>query len=101
MYDCLEYGRDAPLKTAAQDYKRGRSSSAACSSSSAQAGLKKKHIKDIVDQVTAECEEKLADLKALILQVEAKGRPREYVVNKKTGEIHRVLTYLSETGVGA
>ena len=54
-----------------------------------------------MDKVSAECEDNMAELKSLSLQVEAKGRPREYVANRKTGKIHRVLTYFSETGVDA
>ena len=96
----LRYCRDAPLKTTAQEYKRGRSSSSAASASGS-CELKNKHVKAIVDKVSAECEEKMAELRSLILQVEAKGRPREYVANRKTGKIHRVLTYFTETGVDA
>ena len=99
----LRYCRDAPLKTTAIDYKRGRRATSYKGQDEAHgtSHTNKKHLKEIMDTVTAECEAKMTELKTLIKQVEEQGKPRAYVINRKTAKVHRALTYFEETGVDA
>ena len=80
----LRYCRDAPLKTTAIDYKRGREASSSKEEEpTSNTSNYKKHLKEIMDTVTAECEAKMTELKTLIKQVEEQGKPRAYVINRK------------------
>ena len=54
-----------------------------------------------MNTITAECEAKMTELKNLIKQVEEQGKPRAYVINRKTAKVHRALTYFEETGLDA
>ena len=92
----LRYCRAAPLKTIANEYKRGRKEAGSDTVDTlATKPLKSKAIAEMMAKI---CEEKLNELKALIAHVEQQSRPREYVVNRRTLKVHRALTYFAETG---
>ena len=54
-----------------------------------------------LDVVVATCESQLQEFRALITDVEKKAQPRRYIVNMRTGKVHRALTYFSEVGLDA
>ena len=96
----LHYCRLAPLATTAEDYKRGKDKreQGATMESLVQKTAK---LQETLDYVSSAYETKLADLKSLIIQVEANNRPHEYVQNRNSGKTHKVLTRFSEVGLEA
>ena len=43
----------------------------------------------------------MEELRNMILSVEKKARPRQFVQNQRTSKMHNVLTYFSEVGIDA
>ena len=101
----LHYCWLAPLRTTADEYKRGRASGSTVPGHDTNA-MKKLIVKtdkmsQTLEFVVATCESQLQEFRALITDVEKKAQPRRYIVNMRTGKVHRALTYFSEVGLDA
>ena len=51
-----------------------------------------------MENVTSAYEEQIRETKNLALIAEANSRPREHIVNRKSGKVHRALAYYVDVG---
>ena len=94
------YVRLAPLRTIATEYKRGRTA-AISDQIAVTTATKSDKVKAKLDEVAKHYENKIAELFAIITKVEAQSRPKAFVVNRRTGNHHKVLTRIDDVGTAA
>ena len=96
----LRYVRDAPIADIARDYKT------AARAKNAEAEMKKSsalnnQLRDDLDSWMLKYKTEVTRLEELIAAVERTCAPRQYVVNRRTRKIHKILTSVSDAGSAA
>ena len=96
----IHYTRTAPLATLAADYKQHEESK---KSTSNVLALKRSTAKldSAIKSITDEYETKFRELQELIKEVEYMAQPREYVTNRVTQKVHKILTRVEDVGNAA
>ena len=96
----LRYCRMAPIADVSREYKAAASSSRREQylQVAAKANLK---LKDQFNGVVAKWEQETSRLYDLIAKVEKACGPRQFVINRKTRMIHKVLTTVTDVGMKA
>jgi len=90
----------APIADVARDYKTAASSSRReqIHQETVKANLK---LKDQFNNIVAKWEQETSKLYNLIAKVERSCGPRQFVINRKTRKIHKVLTTVTDVGMKA
>ena len=93
----VHYTRSAPLKSIAEDSKRSEGERKAVKNARVVKITTDKLINTLA-VISDEHHKKYDELRSLIKYVEKQSRPREYVINRKTGNVHRILTTVEYIG---
>ena len=92
----LLYTRTSPISNIANDYKRARSSiDTPLQLKSMEKSFKK--VKALIDKTAGDMEAEVRTLSERLRTVERHARP-EYVVNRRTGRWHKILTSFADAG---
>ena len=85
----VHYTRTAPLKSIAEDFKQDEVERKAVENAK-EVKVATAKLTNTLAIITDEYQRKYDELRSLITYVEKQSRPREYVINRKTGKIHRI-----------
>ena len=93
----IHYTRTAPLNTLAIEYKRNRDEK---NTTTTITNLTKTSAKlnKTLKAITDDYETKFADIQKIIKQMEVNAAPREFVTNRVTQKIHKILTRVEDVG---
>ena len=96
----LHYTRLAPITNIANDYKRAKTK-AGIDETVRSLSASQKKIREAVELMTTSMKTEVADLQAKVDKIARETAPRQIVVNKVTGKVHRVLTSIQDAGAEA
>ena len=96
----MRYCRLAPIADVARDYRVASSANKTQDELKTSTKLNVKLTK-LVEGHLKTYEDDAKTLYDLIRQVERQCAPREFVINNKTGEVHKVLTHMHDVGGAA
>ena len=93
----LHYTRMSPITNIARDFKRARASDG-IDDTVRTISINQKKTRDAVEGMMSNIKAEMAELQRRIEVVSRDSRPREVVVNRSTGKVHKVLTTMLDTG---
>ena len=93
----LRYCRLAPISDVARDYVVATNAKKANETLKNTVALNKK-LANMVENVMTKYTEESKELYNLIKEVEKQCAPRQYVINRRTNKVHKVLTLLQDVG---
>ena len=96
----LHYTMLAPITNIASDYKRARTKVGIDETVRTLSSSQKK-IREAVELMTKDMRSEVADLQAKVDRIAIETAPKQIVVNKATGKVHRVLTSIQDAGAEA
>ena len=93
----LHYTRMSPITNIARGFKRARASDGIDDTVNT-ISVNQKKTKEAVEGMMADIKAQMAELQTRIEVVSKDTKPREVVVNRVTGKVHKVLTTMLDTG---